>query len=106
MLHIGQKVVCIAESFQPMVRNEGEIYNEIHPTKGQVYTIRGVRNVMTYGGTVTGVWLEEIVNRPRNYLGGVDHAEMAFDARAFRPLTSISVFEEMLTPAPKEKVRA
>lgn len=97
--HVGQKVFCWYDGFGP--RESAEVAGAISfPEAGNTYTIREIRPTITYCGTVIGLLLEEIVNVPLPYLGGVDHRELAFDQNAFRPLvegqTDISIFTEIL----------
>ena len=94
MFEIGQRVICTnAKPTSAKRKTLGEIY----PVEGQVYTIRATR--VWHGEP--GVHLEEIVNQPRKYVGGVD--EVWFRASRFAPIkkTDISVFLKMLEPTPE-----
>lgn len=75
---IGQKVVCIATF-------DGGYGDEIDPVVDSVYTIRGIEPDRP-SGYPTGLWLEEIHNEPRMYLGYASPQETSFSADKFRPL--------------------
>ena len=102
MFEIGQRVICTnAKPTSAKRKTLGEIY----PVEGQVYTIRETGRIPCnpHGEIEPGVHLEEIVNKPRGYVGGV--AEVWFRASRFAPIkkTDISIFLEMLELV-KEKV--
>jgi len=104
----GQKVVCVSD-FQ--LTEDAELQIEagvVLPKCGHIYTVREVRSVITYTGSVTGLRLREIRNPEIAYLGGADPAEIAFAAVGFRPIvsgqTDISVFKDMLAPADAKEV--
>lgn len=90
----GDLVVCVDD-------NWGEHRNETCPIKGTVYT---VRELFCIGG-VAGLWLEEIINNPRQYLGSF--GEIGFMEKRFRPVRddSIDIFRELVANPPKELVR-
>mgnify|MGYP001610460208 CR=1 FL=1 len=96
--HIGQKIVLINDKWSA----DADKYVPNRPVKGGVYTIRGFD-----GGQLDpdefGVFLEEMVNPERDYLGG--RQEGSFYAHRFRPVrtTSIDVFTAMLAPTPRIK---
>jgi hypothetical protein len=95
MFYVGQKVVCIREDWR------GGYGDEELPRKGRVYTIRGIDLIRGTCSDQVGLWLEEIVNEPRIYEGGLCD-EVSFGHQKFRPLvvrrTDISLFQKMLTP--------
>ena len=101
--HVGQQVVCIGNfdfSDRPVEEAEaGVVWPKLH----HIYTVRAVRKVMTYTGSVVALHLREIRNPVLPYLGGADEAEIAFEVRSFRPIvsrrTDIAVFERLLTPS-------
>lgn len=70
MFKIGQKVVCIDDSFQASINvdNVMGIFNT-YPKKDETYTVRGHKN--------GGIYLEEIKNFPALYSDG-------FGERSFR----------------------
>jgi len=74
-MKVGDKVVCVAKVY-PQVVYQGEIL----PVVNEIYTIR---NIETYMG-MTGLHLDEIVNTPRLYVGGM--YECMFNTKAFRPI--------------------
>lgn len=84
---VGDKVECVRDDWNPHPEN-----GEVLPSKGRVYTVRGVYDCL---GRVEAIFLEEIVNPPRIWAGGVD--EFAFQTSFFRPVrtTDISVFENI-----------
>ena len=86
---IGQKVVCVAPYWT--VNADPNV-----PQEGQVYTVRGKVD----GGRF--LYLREIRNPPR--IGFEGCFEPCWSAKGFRPVvtrkTDISIFTDMLTPAP------
>lgn len=96
--HIGQLVVCIND-----IEMGNRFIDEIKPVKGQIYTIRDIEIYVSK----TGLLLEEIINKPRNYLHPdtleVEYKEAVYLSCRFRPLrkTSIDVFTAMLNKTPK-----
>ena len=98
--HVGQKVVCVDDTFTHTPLYIGTQ----RPTAGATYTIRyvGASAQPSRDGVV--VLLEEIVNPIRHYGNGP--YEPGWHRGRFRPLviTNIDVFTKMLAPTPKEKV--
>jgi hypothetical protein len=90
-MQIGQRVVCINDTFEPWVH---EYYDQL-PTKGQTYTIRAV----TLGrGTLVGselaevkLLLEELHNPPDPHHKGSD--ELGFRSDRFAPLEELETSE-------------
>ena len=76
----GVKCVCIDDTIPP---HKNVSPSTILPKRGSVYTIRRVKSA-------DSVWLEEIVNNPREYLirddGSTYFGEVAFSIARFRPL--------------------
>ena len=101
--HVGQKVVCVDDTY-PDTWPDNELgYRTPHrPKKGYVYTIRNIEPFDTgeFAGEF-GVRLVELVN-PTWSWDDRPKAEGCFAARRFRPVseTDISVFEKLLEPEP------
>jgi hypothetical protein len=76
---VGQKVVCISDYSRWEPRAPLEV-GTITPVKGEIYTVRGVCE----SPSGVGLWLEEIVNKPRRYRNG--YLEIAFNIKSFRPI--------------------
>lgn len=95
---IGQKVVCIVDKWEYR-GTEMKL-----PLKDGIYQIRGFY-LSPWGGPQVGLYLEEIVNPPRQWNEG--YGECAFNAERFRPLierkTSIAVFEKIRDDATKKR---
>ena len=100
---VGQKVVMV-EAYKPHVYERAADEGVTLPTKGTVYTIRGMEPGEGWHVGMTFIWLEELHNAP-----SLDGIEPNLDASLFRPLverkTDISVFKAMLNPS-KEQVPA
>jgi hypothetical protein len=84
----GQKVVCINDTFTPMVRS---IYKQL-PKKGDTYTIREVflgRERIVKGGdsATVGLLLNELVNPPDPFHKG--NEELGFSSERFAPLEEV-----------------
>jgi len=89
----GQKVVCINDTFTPVVR---AIYQQL-PRKGDTYTIRevflGRERVVKGGDTATvGLLLQELVNPPDPFHKGGE--ELGFSSERFAPLEEVPAEEE------------
>lgn len=93
---VGEKAVCISDTWKTHC-------GETAPLKGTVYTIENIE-ICPFSGEI-GFQLLELINTPRRYLGGL--AECNFRSTGFRPLTktNIEIFEKLLLPAPKQRVR-
>lgn len=94
---VGQKIQYVNGS-----RNPAQYFGdgtEECPVVGKVYTIRAIWPFPDIATPAIGFLLEEIVNRPRQYLRG--RHELHFNSRRFRPVvetkTDIGVFHRMLT---------
>ncbi|WP_334154722.1 hypothetical protein [Agrobacterium pusense] len=100
---VGQKVVMV-EAYKPHVYERAADEGVTLPTKGTVYTIRGMEPGEGWHVGMTFIWLEELHNAP-----SLDGIEPNWDASLFRPLverkTDISIFKAMLNPS-KEQVPA
>lgn len=86
MFDIGQKVVCVDDSFFAGIN---DIYNSL-PEKDKTYTVRDV--VPAWGldlKETCGILLQECVNRPNS--GGI---EPAFQPHRFRELDETPLQEE------------
>jgi hypothetical protein len=84
----GQKVVCINDTFTPLVRS---IYKQL-PKKGDTYTIREVflgRERIVKGGdsATVGLLLHELVNPPDPFHKG--NEELGFSSERFAPLEEV-----------------
>lgn len=112
MFHVGQKVVCIGE-----FRNEDAwVYDEMGvtlPVRGEVYTVREVRQELSDDDVACGLLLVEIVNPilprhrsskagafPVDDKGCLPDGETLFGAPGFRPLITVEDFTANDTPAP------
>ena len=98
MFHVGQKCICIAESWYcPR--------GYVQPVKGTVYTVRAIFPGI-HNPEDRYLHLCEIVNPPRIFTDDV--GEGRFHSAMFRPVverkTDISIFEALLTPAGKQNV--
>lgn len=98
--HVGQKVVCVDVSERPHARPWAGQYR---PVLGCVYTVRGWVQAI-WDDDPPGIVLEEIIN-PTSPITG---REPYFNPARFRPVktTSIEIFQKMLVPSLREKVRA
>jgi hypothetical protein len=88
----GQKVVCINDTFTPLVRS---IYKQL-PKKGDTYTIRevflGRERVVKGGDSATvGLLLHELVNPPDPFHKG--NEELGFSSERFAPLEEVPAEE-------------
>src|SRR5580692_11732978 len=84
----GQKVVCINDTFTPLIR---AMYRQM-PVKGDTYTIREVflgRERIVKGGdsATVGLLLEELVNPPDPFHKGDE--ELGFSSERFAPLQEL-----------------
>jgi hypothetical protein len=84
----GQKVVCINDTFTPLVQS---IYKQL-PKKGDTYTIREVflgRERIVRGGdsATVGLLLHELVNPPDPFHKG--NEELGFSSERFAPLEEV-----------------
>ncbi len=84
----GQRVVCINDKFSEMIR---AMYTAL-PVKGKTYTIREVflgREKIVKGGdsATVGLLLEELVNPPDPFFGGL--RELGFTSERFAPLEEL-----------------
>ena len=95
MFHIGQLIVCIDDNWDITRADHNKVK---HPTKGMIYTIRGIQEFETGVGIV----LEEIVNKPLQYHQGFEEAHWL--THRFRPIkeTSIDCFTTILNKVPED----
>ena len=99
--HVGQKVVCVKDDF-----GSSWACVQRKPRRGRIYTVRAS---LTFDYVVEGITptilLKEIINPVEHWDDGL-RAEISFWVGRFRPITErktdISLFEKMLTDAPKE----
>lgn len=112
MFHVGQKVVCIAE----FRKEDAWVYDALGvtlPVKGEVYTVREVRQELADDDVSYGLLLVEIVNptvpRHRSTVAGhfaaddkgwLPDGESLFACIGFRPLITVEDFVTADTPAP------
>ncbi len=96
MFDIGEKVVCINDTFEPLHR---KLYRDL-PKKGEIYTIRDC----SIGRTRTGaadpgisyrLLLEEVINDLDPYMDEASAEELGFRSDRFAPLTNLEEEEEM-----------
>lgn len=106
MFFVGQPVVCIDDTFTPLVR---ALYQQL-PSKGTHYTIRSVSmgrtNVLRGQGDVTfRVLLNELTNSPDPRHADMD--ELGFQGERFAPLIEIDADEimSMDQPSPEDADR-
>jgi hypothetical protein len=95
--HVGQKVVCIDDTFKNV-----SIDQVIR--KGEIYTIRWVGPYSHYiDGEFIGVKLEEIHRGNDDGPEGYGAADMPYRATRFRPLVKdrLSALKNLLAPTPK-----
>jgi len=86
MFDIGQKVVCVDDSFPSGIN---DFYNSL-PEKNKVYTVRDVVPAWGFDLQETcGILLQECVNKPNS--GGI---EPAFQPHRFREMDETLVTEE------------
>lgn len=88
----GQKVVCINDTFTPIIL---ALYKQL-PVKGDVYTIREVflgREKIVRGGdsATVGLLLEELKNPPDPFHQGKQ--ELGFSSERFAPLEELPAEE-------------
>jgi hypothetical protein len=101
--HVGQRVVCVnTRNWSDRSRDRPK-----YPKRGAVYTVRAIVVCTDRGYDEDGLYLEEIVNKPRLYedpQGQLMKCEVAFRMSRFRPVrtTSIDVFTQMLEPVPQK----
>jgi hypothetical protein len=103
MFDIGEKVVCINDTFEPLHR---KLYREL-PQKGEIYTVREC----SIGRTKTGaadpgisyrLLLEEMSNDLDPYMDEASAEELGFRSDRFAPLSSLeeeAEMEEIMTMA-------
>lgn len=102
-MQVGQRVVCINDTFEPWVH---EYYDQL-PTKGETYTIRA----MTLGrATLVGsemaevrLLLEELHNPPDPHHKGGE--ELGFRSDRFAPLEELEESESAEAAKENEMVR-
>lgn len=90
-MQVGNKVICIDDTFHPVVHAS---YFQL-PRIDETYTIRAVymgKGVET--PHEIGLLLEELHNPMQTLKGGVQ-AEMGFNAERFRLLNEITITEEL-----------
>jgi hypothetical protein len=95
--HVGQKVVCINDTFKHVSIDQGI-------RKGQIYTIRWVGPYKHYvDGEFIGVKLAEINRGNDDGPEGYGAADMHYRATRFRPLLKdrLSALKNLLAPTPK-----
>jgi hypothetical protein len=95
--HVGQKVVCINDTFKHVSIDQGI-------RKGQIYTIRWVGPYKHYiDGEFIGVKLAEIHRGPDDGPEGYGADDMPYRATRFRPLLKdrLSALKNLLAPTPK-----
>lgn len=88
----GQKVVCINDTFPPIIQ---ALYKQL-PIKGDVYTIREVflgREKIVRGGdsATVGLLLEELKNPPDPFHQGKQ--ELGFSSERFAPIEELPAEE-------------
>ena len=101
---VGQRVVMVTEyDAQSYARAASE--GVTLPTKGSIYTVRGIEPGAGWQSNLTFIWLDELSNPP-----SCDGIEPNWDTNMFRPVverkTDISIFTAMLTPAGRIPVDA
>ena len=97
--HVGQKVVCINDTFKNVSIDQGI-------RKGQVYTIRWVGPYRHYvDGDFIGVKLAEIHRGNDDGPEGYGAADMPYRANRFRPLLrdQLGALRDRLLRKPKTK---
>jgi hypothetical protein len=95
----GQKVVCVNDTFPPLIRT---LYKQL-PVKDRIYTVRevflGREKIVRGGDTATvGLLLEELKNPPDPFHQG--QQELGFSSERFAPLNELppeEVEEEEVT---------
>ena len=96
MFDVGEKVVCINDTFEPLHR---KLYREF-PKKGELYTVREC----SIGRTKTGaadpgisfrLLLEEMTNDLDPYMDEASAEELGFRSDRFAPLSSLEEEEEL-----------
>lgn len=97
---VGQKVVCVDDSFSAIWHEPLVTGDRMHlPVAHAVYTVRGVVVFPFSNGDEPAIYLTEIVNPKVPFWDG-GCLEQAFWAERFRPVqerkTDISVFTKML----------
>lgn len=94
--HVGQRVVCVDDK-SPAVSWSGDLS---WPTEGQIYTI-------SWAG-ICPRFNKQAVQLAEFPTVTDDGRNIRYQAKRFRPVkeTNISIFTAMLSPAPKQKVRA
>lgn len=96
MFYVGQKAVCIDDSFGPGPWDRGRPYL---PIAGEIYIVRltGMQKFQTE--TAPALWLSEVVNPVHLWEDG-EIGEIGFSSHRFRPLverkTDISIFTKIL----------
>jgi hypothetical protein len=95
MFRVGQKVVCVDDTWK------SPFWNEVtyKPTEGVIYEVRRVIPGWWPCGA-TGILLVELVNPERKWVGDPIKSECPFWIERFRPIverkTSIEIFTRML----------
>ena len=92
---IGQKVVCIDDTFKPLIKI---LYKHL-PKAGSTYTVRSVylgrsKVVGTDEHTDVGILLKELVNPPDPRAKTV--LELGFSESRFRPLEELTSEHEVV----------
>lgn len=95
MFDIGEKVVCINDTFEPFHR---ALYQEL-PIKGKIYTVREsslgrLKTGVANPGTSFRLLLEELHNDLDPYMEESIAEELGFRSDRFAPLTEIEEAEE------------
>lgn len=101
MFHVGQNVVCVDANFSATWQMD---CTKQRPVRNGIYTVRAFGSWNFSTGLIDALWLCEVNNPVVRWRCG-DVSEVGFAAWRFRPVvapkTDISIFTEMLTPAPK-----
>ena len=96
---VGQEVQCI-RSMSPQVHELFSAYGGDPQVFGDIYAIEAVRSDDVFPDKPAILILKGMKTA---MLRGI---ELGWEPDDFRPVTSIKVFNEMLNPAPKQRVKA